>query len=333
MSFIWPWMLLTALAVPACLIWYWLVHRRRQRDAGHLGELGIVRDADARPVGWRRHVPPAFYLLALLVTVLALARPEISLPVPHREGVVILVFDVSASMAAEDLSPTRIAVAQSAARGFVDQRPGSTKIGVVAFSGSGLVVQEPTDDRLAVTLAIDRLIPQSGTSLGQGIWAALDVLTSDLDAHPDSGDGTQQSLSTSAFGPDAFAPFVIALFTDGENTEPPEPLEAAQDAIELGVRIFPIGVGSEVGTIVEVDGFNLHTRLDEDMLREIALLTEGEYFNADSPEGLQTIYEGLDTPFVVSDEELELTPILMGVSMVLLLVGGIVSAIWFGRIP
>ncbi len=151
----------------------------------------------------------------------------------------MLVFDVSASMAAEDSEPTRMLAAQTIAQTLVERKPGNVKVGVVAFSDGGLLVQPPTDDRSAVAATIKRLVPQSGTSLGRGILAALSF------ARVEDEGGDVGEVRPARGG--TFAPAAIVLFTDGENTALPDPLEAAQTAIERGVRVFTVGVGSAPG--------------------------------------------------------------------------------------
>lgn len=216
--------------------------------------------------------------------------------------------------------------AKAAAQAFVENQPGNIKIGVVAFSDGGLVVQPPTDDRAAISETIDRLAPQSGTSLGQGILAALNTVSVDPD-------GSQTGPVGESSPRGGFAPAVIVLFTDGENTGPPDSLEAAQAAIERGVRIYTIGIGNPTGTTVEIDGFNIFTQLNEDTLKEIAMLSEGKYFSAETADDLLTIYEDVDLRFEVKSQETEITSILGGVSMFALLIGGLLSLTWFGRMP
>ena len=261
----------------------------------------------------------------------AMARPQMVLPLPHMEGIIMLAFDVSASMAADDLEPTRLVAAKTAAHAFVERQPSNIRIGVVAFSEGGVVVQTPTDDRRAIDAAIDRLVPRSGTSLGYGILTALKAISADGDT--ELGDSDDDRPDNAPALRDTFEAAIIVLLTDGENTSEPDPLEAAQEAIEQGVRIYTIGVGSPTGTTIEIDGYNVFTQLNEGTLQEIALLTEGEYFIAEDTEALREIYDNLDPRFVVKSEEIEVTSILGGASALVLLVGGGLSLFWFGRIP
>lgn len=326
MSFIWPWVLVSLLALPVCVFLYLRLQRKRESDAASLGALGAVRERGTPVAGWRRHAPPAILLAAIAVLALASARPEIELPLPRQEGTVILVLDVSSSMAADDVEPSRMDAAKLAAQAVVDRRPATASIGVVAFGEGGLVVQTPTGDDDALAATIDRLEPQSGTSLGRGILTALNLVAPEpVPVSMEPADET---------GPrGAFAPAVIVLLTDGENTDPPDPIEVAQTAIERGVRVHTVGLGTAEGATIEVDGFNLSTQLNESVLQEIALLTEGTYFAIEDLDDVALVYEELETEFVVESREVEITSAFGGLGALLLLAGGALSLFWFGRMP
>ena len=328
MSFIWPWVLVSLLVLPVCVLLYVRQQRKRSRDADSLGTMGVLREGANVLAGRRRHVPPVIFLTAVALLALASARPELTLPLPRMEGTVMLAFDVSSSMAADDVEPTRMDAAKVVAKSLVDRRPGSARIGVVAFGEGGLVVQPPTDDDEALEATIDRLVPYSGTSLGRGILTALNVVS------PNSAfNSAEQDPLDGAAPRSAFAPAIIVLLTDGENTDPPDPIEVAQMAIDRGVRVFTVGLGTEGGSTIEVEGFNLSTQLNEPVLQEIALLTEGVYFRIEDVVDVPSVYEELETQFLVEAREVEVTSAFGGVSALLLLVGGALSLLWFGRIP
>lgn len=316
MSFIWPEMLLTLLLVPVAVFLFWLARRKREEDFLRLGTLGIVGKADQRQLRRAQSIPRLIFLSGIAILLFSTARPEMVLSLPRIEGTVILAFDVSASMAAEDFEPTRMDAAKTAAKSFVLGQPESVQIGIVSFSEGGLIVQTPTDDRDAILATIDRLVPQSGTSIGQGILMSLTAL------------GDPEPVERGVF-----APGVILMLTDGENISPrPDPLEAAQFAIERGVRIYTVGVGSPDGITMNIDGFQIFTSLNEDALKEIAQLTEGEYFNAETEEDLTSIYENVELQFVANPKKTEVTSLLAGISMIVLMIGAGLSLIWFGRI-
>ncbi len=328
MSFIWPWVLIALIALPVCVYVYVLLQRKRAKDAASLGALGTVQQEAANSAGRRRHIAPIVFLLAVGLLAVASARPQITLPVPRMEGVVVLAMDVSSSMVADDVEPTRMDAAKIAAKSIVDRRPASARIGIVAFGEGGLIVNPPTDDDQALYATIDRLEPSSGTSLGTGIQTALNLALSE------SGPGSANTDDSDLAGPrGAFAPAVIVLLSDGENTEEPDPLEVAQLAIDRGVRVHTVGIGTEDGAIIEVDGFNLFTQLNEPVLQEIAQLTEADYYVVEDIEDLSSVYEGLETEFKVEPTEVEVTSAFGGIGALLLLAGGTLSLFWFGRMP
>lgn len=348
MSFIWPAMLLLLLFIPLFGMLYILLQQRRRRFAASYSSLGLVQGAMGRGPGIRRHIPPALFLAGLTILMIALARPQTVVSLPRVEGTVILAFDVSGSMAADDLKPTRMEAAKAAALDFVQRQPPSVQIGVIAFSDSGFALQAPTNDQEAILASINRLTPERGTSLANGILASLNTI-----AASDAGTGqalqidsnlTPAPLPTVAT-PSAQPPFgmpmpegtytsaVIVLLTDGENNESPDPLAAAQTAADHGVRIYTVGIGSAAGTTLHINGFTVHTQLDETMLQQISQLTEGAYYNAENEQDLRTIYDNLAPQLVIKPEKTEVTSIFAGASIFVLLVGGTFSLLWFSRLP
>lgn len=331
MSFIWPGTLGLLLLVPLLVALYVLQQQRRQASAARYAKLTLVQGTLARGGGMRRHIPPAFFLLALTVLIIALARPQTVVSLPRQEGTVILAFDVSGSMAADDLKPSRMEAAKAAARAFVQRQPITVQLGVVAFSDSGIAVQAPTNDQDAVLATINRLAPQRGTSLGNGIRVSLNTITVSQGQVPRFS-GTPTPTPTPV-PKGSYLPAVIVMLTDGENNMSPDPLAAAQMAAQQGVRIYTVGIGSPEGTTLHVNGFTVHTQLDEPMLRQIAQLTDGAYYNAENEQDLRAIYDNLDPQLVVKPEETEVTSILAGVGILVLMVGGTFSLLWFNRLP
>ena len=178
MSFIWPAMLFSLILIPLLVVFYLRIQQRRRRLATHFSSLWQTNGAQASPPRWRRHISPLFFLAGLSVLLLALARPQTVVSLPKVEGTVILAFDVSDSMAADDLKPTRLEAAKAAAREFIRKQPIGIQIGVVAFSDNGFSVQVPTNDQAAILAAIDRLEPTRGTALATGILASLNTIAS-----------------------------------------------------------------------------------------------------------------------------------------------------------
>ncbi len=335
MSFIWPTMLILLLLIPLFVVLYWRLNRRRQQVAARYGSLGLGQDAQGRPLSLRRHLPSLFFLLSLAILIIALARPQTVVSLPRVEGTVILAFDVSGSMAADDLKPTRMEAAKAAAQDFVGRQPPNVQIGVVAFSDSGISVQAPTNDRDAILAAINRLTPQRGTSLGNGILASLNVLAAGSGAatHYYSNLTPAPTPTPTPVPVGTYTSGVIVLLTDGENNESPDPVAAAHAAAERGVRIYAVGIGSAAGVNLHINGFTVHTQLDEPMLQQVSGLTGGTYYNAESAQDLRRIYDNLNPQLVIKPEQMEVTSIFAGASILALLVGGTFSLVWFSRLP
>jgi Ca-activated chloride channel family protein len=328
MSFIWPQLLLLLLAAPLLVLGYLSLVRRRVHRSADLAAQGFVPSEAARRSRRTRHVPFALFLAAVVLLLVALARPEMTLSLPKQEGTVILAFDVSNSMRADDLEPTRIDAAKAAARVFVEDQPDSIEIGVVAFSDGGLVTQSPTNDKAAVLGAIDRLTPLGATSLGQGIFTALNAIADEpIELDPADLENGLDTLDIGYYGSAA-----VVLLSDGENTSNPDPAAIAGVASVAGVRVFTIGIGSPQGTVVEVDGFSLATALDEEMLTQIAEDTGGTYYKAEDAAALTEIYDNIDLEATAEPEKTEVTAAATGLAIVLLLVGGALSLVWFGRL-
>jgi Ca-activated chloride channel homolog len=335
MSFIWPVMLVFLAAIPLLALLYVRLQRRRRQAAARFGTLGFAQQAAGHKLGARRHIPPALFLLSLAILIVALARPQTELNLPRLEGTVVLVFDVSGSMAAEDLKPTRMEAAKAAARDFVQRQPSTIQIGVVAFSDGGLSVQAPTNEQDAVLAAINRLTPQRGTSVGQGIVAALKAIEV-AKGQPTNYYSNRTPTPTATPTPvpkGTFTSAVIVLLTDGENNENPNPLAVAQAAADRGVRIYTIGIGTAAGTTLKVNGFTVHTRLDEQSLQQISQLTEGAYYSAASQDDLHKVYDNLGLQLEVKPEQTEVTSLFAVAGILVMLLGGAFSLLWFNRLP
>lgn len=333
MSFAWPFMLVLLLLIPPGVAAYLALGRRRTRRAAAYGSFGRGASPATSRLGRRRLVGPAFVLLGLTAVLLAVARPQAVLSLPRLEGTVVLAFDVSRSMAATDFDPTRMEAAKAAARSFVEQQPTTVQIGVVAFSDSGIAVQAPTNDQAAVLAAIGRLQPQRGTSLGQGIAASLKAIATAQD--PTAGYYTNRSPvpSPTPVPSGTHASAVIVLLSDGENNEEPDPGAAAQAAADRGIRIHTVGMGTASGTTLSIDGFQVHTQLDEAGLRQIADTTGGTYYGATDQAHLDAIYDNLDSSLVIKPQTTEITSVVAGLGLVALLIGCAASLLWLGRAP
>jgi Ca-activated chloride channel family protein len=323
MSFRYP--LMVVVAAVACLGLAAAYRAVQSRRARNLAAAGLVRAAKGRS-GVRRHVPPVLFLAALTLLLLAVGRPQATVRVPRATGTVILAFDVSGSMTATDAAPTRLAAAQAAATGFVRAQPDSVDIGVVAFDQGALTTHLPTrvhDDAIA---AIQRLHASGGTSLGQAILASLTTIVGRTVALPDqSGSATPPDLGY-------WGSATIVLLSDGEDTGGPDALAAAELAATAGVHVDTIGVGTVAGTTIQVDGYQVATALDEDLLTQIAQTTTGSYHRAGDAKSLDQIYRSLDLRITAKPESVELTGAAVGLAVLLLTIGGLLMTAWFGRI-
>jgi Ca-activated chloride channel homolog len=325
-TFVWPWLLLSLVAIPVLVAGYRRLVRRRAARRTQLAALGLV--AAGPSDGRRRHLVPTLFLGTLVLLCVALARPEATVAEPRRQGTVVLAFDVSSSMAAKDVSPSRIEAAKSAARAFVNKQPPTIRLAVVAFGQSGVISRQPTDDHAAVLAAIDRLAPQGGTALGRGIQTALSAIagkTVRLDAPSASSEAQGQNIGY-------FGSAAVILLSDGENTDGPDPLQAAEFASTAGVRIYPVGLGSPTGTVLQIDGFQIATSLDEPLLRQIASRTDGTYFPAADAQTLTNVYSSIDLQWTVERKRTEVTSMFAALAGVLLLIGAGLSLARSGRV-
>ena len=338
MSFIWPPMLLLVLAIPLGVAMYRVRERRRRRRVAAFGTFPVAvrHDLTTRPGRLRHRIPALLMLVGLTIVVVAMARPQSVVSIPSLEGTVILSFDVSGSMAADDLQPTRMEAAKAAALEFVERQPATVRIGVVAFSDSGFSIQVPTNDQALVTAAINRLAPERGTSIGRGILTSLTTIAA-ADADPAAGFYTNRSPDPSPELPSVpkgtFTSAAVILLSDGENNQSPDPVEAAQAAADQGVRIYTVGIGSTAGTTLQVEGFKVHSQLDEATLQQISDITGGTYYAAADTQELHAVYDTIDTHLVVRPTAMEVTSLFAGAGVMVLLVGGIASLLWLGRLP
>jgi Ca-activated chloride channel family protein len=339
MTFLWPGNLLLVLVVPALVAAYIWAQRRRQKYALRYASLSLVREALGKGPGRKRHIPPALFLLALLLMAIGTARPETVVVVPVQEGTVILALDVSGSMLAEDLKPNRMEAAKDAAKAFVARQGADVKLGVVAFSGDAQIVQTPTKDHDLVIAAINRLRPQRATAIGRGMLASLDAIFEDSEELAPSvialrrlaGEPTGPVPAKVPVGADRTA--TIVLLSDGQNNQFPAPQQVIEDAANRGIRIYTVGVGSADGTVVRIQGRSVRTRLDEATLKQIAEQTDGQYYNASNEKDLRAVYENLSTQLVFRQQRTEVTAILTAIAALFSMLAAALSLFWFNRIP
>ncbi len=324
------------LLIPLLVLAYIWAQRRRHKYAVRYASLSLVKEALGKGPGIRRHIPPALFLLALAVMIVGLARPQAVVTLPKHEGTIILTIDVSGSMQADDVKPSRMEAAKDAARAFVQKQPQGVRLAVVSFTDNAFVVQAPTTDRDTVIAAINRLQPQRGTAIGRGLLTSLDAifetnLSSTIDAPPNAR--TTPVATPTPLPQGEYAPAIIILLTDGESNVGPEPVEVAREAAKRRVRVYTIGVGTAEGTILRIQGRSVRTRIDEAGLKRIAELTDGDYYNATNENDLHTIYDKLGSQTVLRTEKTEITVFFTGAAIAVSLLAGILSLLWFNRLP
>jgi Ca-activated chloride channel family protein len=330
MNLLWPGFLLLLGLIPLIVGVYLLMLRRRRRFAVRYSSLSLVRDALPKHSWLRRHLPFIFFLAALACLILALTRPVQIVSIPTDQTTIILTLDVSGSMRSEDIKPNRLIAAENAALSFIQKQKSQTQIGLVAFSGFGELVQPPTTDQEALQSAVESLTVGRRTAIGSGILKALEAIAEvDPLVAPLSDDPSAAQPTPVPKG--AYAPDIIVLLTDGVSNAGPLPLDAAQEAVSRGVRIYTIGFGTENGSIPfdqfqgggglfggNGGGFGggngnvqprgrFRTGIDEQTLKEIAGQTGGEYYYATSAMELQHVFDSLPTYLITKHEVTEIS--------------------------
>jgi Ca-activated chloride channel homolog len=351
MKFLWPEMLAGLLAAPLLLWLYWWVLSRRKKVALPFANLALVREAMGAQSSWRRHLPPALFFLGLVALLFSLGRPAALVTLPSQHETVIMAMDVSGSMRAKDVEPDRITASQNAAKSFVNDQPRTTRIGLVTFAATASLVQPPTRAKEDLVAAIDRFQLQRGTAVGSGILVSLKTLFPDMEidvrgfgsrAFGGSKNNSKAAplAALSADGKEAPKPVppgsyksgVIILLTDGQTTTGADPLEAAKEAANRGVRVFTVGFGTTNGEIIGAEGWSMRVKLDEDSLKQIANITHGEYFYASNAVDLKKVYETLNSRLVFEKKETEITAFFAAAGALLVMLAAGLSLVWFNRV-
>lgn len=350
MSFIWPEMLWFLLLLPLLALAYWIMLRRRKKYALQYAGLVTIRQAMGPSQHLRRHLPPLLFLLAIALMLLAVARPTAVLTLPSDQKTMVLAVDVSGSMRANDVEPSRFVAALTAVKNFVNQQPRNTRLALVSFAGTASVVQAPTTSREELLEALGRLQLQPATAVGSAILVSLKVIFPDIEFNLNSSDprpsASQAAAAARALGtepqkkdttfkpvpPGSYTSAAIILLTDGQTTTGPDPVAASQMAAERGVRVFTVGIGTPSGEILTSDGWSMHARLDEAALKEIADTTKGQYFYAGTANDLSKVYKTLGSRFAMEKKESEITALFAAGAAALAVLAALLSMLWFNRI-
>ncbi|MCH7788760.1 MAG: VWA domain-containing protein [Acidobacteria bacterium] len=316
MTFASPERLAVLILVGIAAVAYLLLQSRRSKYALRFSNVELLESvAPSRP-GWRRHVPAATFLVALVFLGVSFAQPQRDEQVPRERATVILALDTSLSMEAADVEPSRIDAAKQAAQSFVDLLPETLNVGLVSFHGTAVVRVPPTQDFLAVKDAIGRLELNEATAIGDAVIASLEA----IDTVP-VPDGEEE------------IPAVVVIMSDGESTIGTPIDTAIAEAVDRGVPISTIAFGTPDGEIeIEEEGF-IKVPVAEEDLRDIANATDGSFFEAGSVEELNSIYEGLGSAIGHETEQRDISQWFVALALAFALLTSGLSLLWFSRLP
>jgi Ca-activated chloride channel homolog len=349
-------LLLAALAVvPVLILLYAWSQRQRRRAGARYSSLALIRAALPGSSRLRRHLPFALLAGAVAILVVGLARPSMVLSIPTNQTTIILTIDVSGSMCSTDINPTRLAAAEDAATSFVKSQKAETQIGVVAFSGFAAVVQPPTTNQDDLVAAIHSLTTGRRTAIGSGILAAIDAIAEVDPTIQRSVIAGRPGVEPPPVMPGAYAPDIIVLLTDGASNAGPDPQDAARQAQDRGLRVYTIGFGSIDGADLDPacrqqflgnepgggfggggggfggggGGFGGFPRgIDEDTLKQIAAVTGGTYYPADSAQALVQVFQNLPTTLITKHEVVEISVGFVGLGTLLLGAALLLARAW-----
>ncbi len=358
MDFFWPGFLVLLALIPVIVALYLWVLRRR-RVALRYSSLTLVRQAIPRGSRLKRHIPFAMFLVAFASLVVALGRPVAVVAAPTDQTTILLVIDVSRSMCSTDVKPNRLVAAQNAALSFIQRQKSTTQIGIVAFSGFAELIQPPTTDSEMLQSAVEGLLVGSRTAIGSGILKALDAIA-EIDKN------VAPSITGSSSGPKpvpvpkgAYVPEIIVLLTDGASNTGPQPVDAAQQALDRGVRVYTIGFGTANGGEFPYCGPQIIGRepgafggggggfgggpgggfggggpggfrrgIDEETLKRVADLTGGAYYSAESADELHDVFQNLPTYLIVKHEIIEISVAFAAIGALLVMIAISLAQIW-----
>jgi len=345
MELLWPGFLLLLGLVPLLVAVYIWVLRRRRRYAVRYSSLSLVREALQHQSRLRRHLPFILFLLGLASLVIAVGRPVASVRVPYGQNIIILALDVSRSMCSTDIQPNRLEAAKDAARSYIQRQTSSSQIGIVAFAGFAELVLAPTTDQEMLQDAVENLTTARRTAVGSAILESLDAIAEvNPNIAPSMSDQTSEALP-SPVPEGVYAPDIIVLLTDGANNEGPLPLDAAQQAVDRGIRVYTIGFGTEQGGVMDCDdgfgrndsfggfgggssGGGFRRGIDEPTLRQIADMTGGTYYSAASVDELHSVFNELPSYLITRNETTEISIAFTAIGALLAAIAIILSLLW-----
>ena len=320
MSFERPLALIALVVIPIVIALYYARARRQERFAARWANTALLPNVVDRSPGRRLYLPLAILLVALAAMIVGVARPHAVVSVKREEATVVLAVDVSRSMKADDVEPTRLEAAKVAGKAFVEKVPTKFRVGVVSFASRANAALPPTEDRTLVEDALNSLKPGEGTAIGDAI-----ALSAELGREQLTEDGKRP-------------PKAVLLISDGApDGGSLQPKAAAEKAKELNVPIYTVLVGTENGVVEEELPGGLRARIqvppDPEVLEQVAEISGGEFFTATDDEDLKQVYEDLGSRLGHRDKSREVTDVFAGGSAALLFAGGLLSMLWFRRVP
>ncbi|HWF36100.1 MAG TPA: VWA domain-containing protein [Solirubrobacteraceae bacterium] len=317
MSFASPLVLLALLAIPLLSIWYYGEQRRRSAAAAAFVSPALIASVAPQRPRWRRHVPLLIMALALAALIAAAARPQRSVAVPITNGAIMLANDVSGSMNATDVAPSRLGAAEDAAKRFLAKVPSAVQVGLIEFARTPILLQSPTTDHSLTENAFTQLRTRGGTAVGVTIETAMNELRNLPPVH-----GKRP-------------PAAIVLISDGASNVGADPLAAARQARTAHIPIYTVAVGTAHGTIEFKRGKRTviaPVPVSPQQLAQIAQLSGGRAFTASNAAGLSAVYSHLAAQLGRKHVNHEITASFAGGGLVLLLLGSVLSLRWFGRL-
>jgi len=314
-SFLSPWRLLLLLVVAAVVVAYVVQARRRSTYTVRFTELDLLASVAPRRPGWRRHVPASLLALSLVALVVGFARPQAQVDVPAERATVVVALDVSLSMQAVDVSPTRLSAAQQAATRFVEALPERFNVGLVSFSGTAALVVPPTQDHAKVTQAVQDLTLDNGTAIGEAVFTSLGAL----------------KLLPGAPGLPA-PPARIVLLSDGSNTVGRPVEQGVSAARDAGVPVSTIAFGTREGTVT-IMRQRISVPVDREALQALADGTGGKAYTAESATALSGVYSDIGSQVGTTQERREVTSRFTGLGLLLVTGAAMLGLLWGIRLP
>jgi Ca-activated chloride channel family protein len=354
-EFTWPVMLFGFAALPALIAGYFALRRRQAAAAHTLADRHLLPFVVHGPRFRARNLPLVLYLAAIALLIFSSARPLAAVPVWTNRAAVMIAVDTSKSMAGTDLAPSRMDAAKNAVRTFLRNVPGSAKVGLVAFSDYAQILVRPTSEHKDVLEALERLKPTQGTAIGNAVLSALRALP----GRQNAGQDLLQQMQPQPGGPggpgvpfpgmplpgapipqpspapvnEPPAPGAIIVISDGVTNLGVNPMQAAQAARQHDVKVYTIGVGTPTGSVQTIDNQLVFVPFDPTGLQQIAQLSGGRYFYPPSSEDLNRVYRELGTAFGWERKRMEISAHFAGGAGVFMLIGALLSLLWYRRVP